>query len=562
MKIKFLGAIGEVTGSCIWCVVNNGIQFLVDCGMFQGWGAEFKNKQKFPFIPERINFVLLTHAHMDHCGKIPLLYKRGFRGNVYCTTATRDLAKINLSDAVKQNPDMFNEDDVKKINFFDINEHEKGFGRPVPISVENKFWVNFTRSSHMLGAASITVSWQAKGIGKKIFFSGDVGNNREGCVYLPLLKRNQVADKKVDYVVLESTYGAKPSREDKYQDVIERINSIKKIVCDPKYKTVIFPCFALQRTQDVLFDLFCALEYCNQDDSVKYRIVLDSPMARRANKIFKSQLTTPNPKDDTKMIYLNDEYMKIISEYCGKEINEICTVKNIFGGDLHETDKLSVCGKLLDEHQGENDKVIYITSSGMCQEGKIRERLIELNDPKTALVLTGYQSTPNGMLLQKLANNQKDDILEESLDTNEGEFLIKDIQGDVFNMGAYYSGHADSKNLLRFLFERSGDKGHAETPQPIVVFLNHGDDDARIQLKDLILKRESKENDMRKVNKVIIPSIGDKFYDLDKGDWVDNYYEVIENQKTIIEKLDKLLLMGIDKTKKKKKKSDKKQDSI
>ncbi len=561
MKVKFLGAVGEVTGSCTWCILDSGVQFLVDCGSFQGWSSELKNRGDFPFQAEDIRFVLLTHAHIDHCGRIPLLYKRGFRGKVYCTGATQDLTELNLTDTAKieaeraereKTAPLFTKEDVSKIEFCAIKEHEDGFKKPAPVGVENNFWVNFTRSSHLLGAASVAISWGTGDNTRRIFFSGDVGNNRKGNSYQPLLKRNHIPHKSMDYVVLESTYGARSPRSSDMKDPVKRIEALKDVVCDSKYNLVIFPCFTLQRTQDVLFDLFCALQYCNADDSVKYRIVLDSPMAKTATKIFKRHLTERHPQYPG--IYLNDHCARAISEHYGVEIDEREIAGAIFDAAGYENDKLSINGEFvknlgrsvsvrdkLGEIVPRGEKIILITSSGMCQEGRIKGHLRELQYPETALVLTGYQSTHNGGLLFQCADGNACDISNEELETSGDPLPIKDIQGAVFNLGAYYSGHADSEDLLRFLFERAGDKGHAESPKQVVVFLNHGDDDARAQFKQLIENRVSQEDDMRTVGNVVIPTLGDNFYDLNKNELVSESYEIIQNQRQIIKQLNRLL---------------------
>ncbi len=543
MKIRFLGAVGEVTGSCTWCILDNGLEFLVDCGMFQGWSANL-NHTPFPFDPYRISFVLLTHAHADHCGRIPLLYKHGFKGKIICTQATKDLTMLNLNDSAKIQSEkecLYEKHDVKKVLFDTINEHEYGFSPKVDNPIGQDIWVNFTRSSHMLGAASITLTW---GVDRKnIFFSGDVGNNREDCCYQPLMKRNYVPLEGINYAVLESTYGEKPPKEDKYKDAYLRIKELKEIICDSAYKLVILPCFAMQRTQDVLFDIFCLLENCNHGDNTCYRIILDSPMAKQACKIFKYHLTRLN---NDRNIYLNNKCAKQISEYYKCDISERDIVNNAFG-DNYKSAKFTVnfekefkCSEYLYK-DNPNEKTILLTSSGMCQEGKIKHHLTALKDERVALVLTGYQSTHNGKLLQECAEPEKHLDSNEELEANPKKFPIKDIKGKVFNLGAYYSGHADSDNILRFLFEPSGEpRKHPLTD--VTVFLNHGDDKAREKMKEKIEARTPKEDDMRTVKTVIIPQPNEGFYDLNKNEWVKEPHEIIiENQQQIIKRLDSLL---------------------
>ena len=584
MKIKFLGAVGEVTGSCTWCILDNGTQFLVDCGIFQGSGADDANRRPFPFNPWDLSFVLLTHAHADHCGRIPLLYKHGFQGEVICTQATKELAMLNLADAAKKRPQnkeikpLYNKGDVEKIRFSDKVDEHQGFGpRAAGVSVGQDIWVNFARSSHMLGAASVIVSWTRGEIRKKILFSGDVGNNRKGNCYQPLLKRNYIPPEGMNYIVSESTYGAKPAKEECYKNPCVRMEAIKKIVLSPEHDLVMFPCFAMQRTQDILFDLVCALQYCGTDASMSYRIILDSPMAKAACSIFQQHLTKT---DNGKNIYLNDKCATAISEHYERPINAHDLANKIFNlaeEAVHQFDNLSVNFQdnfNWEEHvpQFKNEKVILITSSGMCHEGKILHHMENLRSERVALVLTGYQSTTNGQVLQKLAEESSDIAEDEVLETSvnvekinsEGkkylakercELPIKDIKGDVFNLGAYYSGHADRDNLLRFLFEPAGKERKGDL-QKVSIFLNHGDNAARQEFKRAIEERAPQETDMRTLGEVIIPPAGGEFYDLNKGAWDSAQDEIVQNQKQIMSKLDRLLgISGTSLKKGKKKKS-------
>ncbi len=569
MKIKFLGAVGEVTGSCTWCILDNGTQFLVDCGMFQGGGSDYQNQKPFPFTPRDISFILLTHAHIDHCGRIPLLYRQGFEGEVICTQATRDLTRLNLSDSAQQQENsaqpwdkpLYDKSDVGRIRFSDkINEHHHGFNpKSTSLPVGHDIWVNFMRSSHMLGAASITVTWGKGENTKNILFSGDVGNNREGCSYQPLLRRNHVGRENVDYFVLESTYGEKPPKDEKYKNIGNRIEYIKEIVQNPSHSLIVFPCFAMQRTQDILMDLACAIMHCNMDDSVHYRIILDSNMGRNACNIFRRHLTEVKTNGaDGENIYLTTKYAEYIKECYGKEFLPMDIVGKIFDAPkklkkdenkvMEITENLSVefvsrfDGR---DHKPDNaGKILLISSSGMCQEGKIRFHLMELKNKHTAVVLTGYQSTPNGKLLQQYAEDKETAIQSEAkLETLIKHTLaVEDIQGAVFNMAPYYSGHADSDSLLRFLFETAGKDRKSESLRKITVFLNHGDDAARNKFKEAIENREAKETDMRALGGVVIPPANGGFYDLNKNEWIKESHEIIiENQEKIIQKLDKLL---------------------
>ena len=185
MKVKFIGAIQRVTGSCSW-LKHLDIEFLVDCGMIQGEAHDdYENNKEFPFKSRNIKFVLLTHAHIDHCGLIPKLYRDGFSGKVYCTRATAKLARQVLLDASRISP-IYSENDVKRVRFKYIDELP-GFkwGRLLPI--DRDLFVNVFRSAHILGAVSIGISW-SKENGKSILFSGDIGNNTRVDAPQPLIK--------------------------------------------------------------------------------------------------------------------------------------------------------------------------------------------------------------------------------------------------------------------------------------------------------------------------------------------------------------------------------------
>jgi|GEM_PF-360417 len=265
MKVRFLGAVdGHVTGSCThFSYTRQSIQFLVDCGMVQGEGNDLAvNSAPFPFTPSEIDFVFLTHAHQDHCGLIPKLYREGFVGRVICTRATALLARASLLNSARQQDSFFTESDVKRIKFEHIDEREDfGLSRLIPVA--DDLFVGFTRSAHILGACSIVISWlDDENKKKNIVMSGDLGNNTKENQYQPLLAGRQGIFFEPGAVVVESTYGAR-TREKYYSDFDARINTLRDIVQHEvfdKKSVLVIPAFSLQRTQEILFDLYCVFK--------------------------------------------------------------------------------------------------------------------------------------------------------------------------------------------------------------------------------------------------------------------------------------------------------------
>ena len=261
MLIKFIGALGRVTGSCsLLKYRETGVEFLVDCGMVQGdIHSEFENNKKWPFNPEDIKFILLTHAHLDHCGLIPRLYDEGFNGKVICTNATAKLAKEVLLDSAKIG-NLYTQRTVNKIRFYRPDK-DQDFEYGKDIKIDKGIYISFLRSSHILGSVSIGVKWRKNSQEKVILFSGDLGNNTKNNLYQPLLNSFQLPLNKPNYIVLESTYGSK-ERDIKNKSYDNRINALKEIVfniIDKKGKLII-PAFSLHRTQQILFDLHYIFE--------------------------------------------------------------------------------------------------------------------------------------------------------------------------------------------------------------------------------------------------------------------------------------------------------------
>lgn len=226
--------------------------------------APLKNRKKFPFDAADIKFVLLTHAHIDHCGLIPKLYRDGFQGVVFCTTATAQLARLSLLDSARFSKDLYSEDDVKAIQFSCVDQRpDFGLSRHLP--VDDDLFVSFTRTAHILGAMSIQISWNRDdGTRGDILMSGDLGNNTKNNPFQPLLAGRQEPFGVPEYMVVESTYGSR-QRSPHFSNYRARLDALTDVIKDAALnrRKILIPAFSLQRTQEILLDLVCILESPN-----------------------------------------------------------------------------------------------------------------------------------------------------------------------------------------------------------------------------------------------------------------------------------------------------------
>lgn len=264
MKIKFVGAAGgSVTGSCThFHYPRTKTSFLVDCGMVQGEGdVESINAAPFPFDAREIQFVLLTHAHLDHCGLLPKLYREGFTGEVICTAATAELAKLSLMDSAGYPKSLYNRDEVRKLRFKAI-EDQPGMATAAMFPVRKDLFVGFRRTAHVIGACSVTIGWMgADDTRHFILMSGDLGNNTKGNLYQPLLGHRQSIFAYPDAIVVEATYGNR-TRPPEYKSFDARIEALRDLLLSEVFgrkALLVVPAFALQRTQEFLLDLVVVL---------------------------------------------------------------------------------------------------------------------------------------------------------------------------------------------------------------------------------------------------------------------------------------------------------------
>lgn len=437
MKLTFYGATKEVTGSNM-ILEAAGKKIMIDCGMFQGSSAtKAKNFEEFKYNVKDIDYVLLTHAHIDHSGRIPLLYKKGYQGSVICTKATNDLCEIMLLDSAN-----IQESDTKYKNnkrlrgglelleplytIEDANIALKSFIAVQYndlIKLDDFISVKFTDSGHMLGSASITVYITENGETSSVGFTSDIGKPNT-----PIINKPQVLQQ-CDYLVMESTYGNKRHIEKQHPE--ELMFSIIEQTIN-KGGTVIMPSFSVGRTQEMIYSFNKNLALKKKFSIFdKIPVYIDSPLSTSATDVFKKNTQ-----------YFDDEAKQYILS--GDNPLDFPNLK--FTKSVEESKMLNI---------DESPKVI-ISSSGMCDAGRIRHHLKHnLYKEKNTILLVGYQAV--GSLGRLLADGVKHvKILGETIEV---KARIEMLDG--------FSGHADMDDLDRYISEIE--------KKPNKIFLVHGE---------------------------------------------------------------------------------------
>ena len=438
MKITFLGAAHEVTGSCTLVEVGK-TRFIVDCGMEQG--RDMFVNQTLPVSPSEVDFALLTHAHIDHSGNLPLLAKNGFSGPVYATAATcslvdimlRDSAHIQMSEAEYKTRKAKRAGEPPVEPIYDINDvealvkHLRPCAYGAPIHIAEGVAIRFTDIGHLLGSACIEV-WLTEGeVTKKIVFSGDVGNTNQ-----PIL-RDPGAVAEADYVVIESTYGDRTHGAER-PDYIGMLSQMIQLTLD-RGGNVVIPAFAVGRTQEMLYFIREIKEKGLVHGHDGFKVYVDSPLAVEATSVFLQCDTS----------FLDDEARALLN----RGINPL-----VFDG--LEVSVSSEESKAINENR---EPKVIISASGMCDAGRIRHHLKHnLWRPESLVLFVGYQS--EGTLGRMLYDGAKEVKLF-------GEEIA--VRAEISWLPGV-SGHADKNGLLSWIsgFER----------KPAKVFVNHGDDDA------------------------------------------------------------------------------------
>lgn len=443
MKVKFCGASIGVTGSCHMISTDNH-KILLDCGQFQG-GKEMDrmNEEPFPFNPAEIECVILSHAHIDHCGRLPLLVKRGFKGPIYCTDATADLLDVMLKDSAYIHEKDAEWQTRKNLRtgkppvepLYTIQDSEAALRLVKPILYDQLVELNpemkivFNDAGHILGSA-ITELWVTEGDKtSKIVFSGDLGvENR------PIL-RDPVKIKKADFLIMETTYGNRlhPENATSIDDLIKiTLKTIKR------GGSVIIPSFAVGRTQELIYQFNMFYEHHPEyaDTLGKVYVYIDSPMATTATEVFKKNAQVFD--DETKAYIMSGDHPL--------DFPNLRFTRNTADSQMLNQDKTSK---------------IIISASGMCEAGRIRHHLKHnLWDSRNSIVFVGYQA--EGTLGRMLVEGAKEVKLF-------GEPIM--VGAEIYNLEGF-SGHADQKGLLDWL------GGFRKEPKHI--FLVHGETQSKI----------------------------------------------------------------------------------
>ena len=456
MKITFLGATKIVTGSN-FLVEAAGKKFLVDCGLYQGKAElEEQNYREFDYNPAEIDFMLLTHAHIDHSGRIPKLYNDGFKGPIYAHKATCDLCQIMLPDsghiqemeAEWKNKKRIRKGQPTRVPLYTAEDALKCMKIFVPvkydeiIQVSENIYVRFNDAGHMLGSSTIEIWAKEDGKETKAVFSGDLGNND-----IPLLSEPTMIDN-CDYLVMESTYGSRLHiRNDQKAELFLKI--VSETIDNGG--TVVIPSFAVGRTQEILYEINKIKENRHDEEFLReYRtlmkvpVYVDSPLAISATQVFK-------------------ENMDLFEDEVKEEMERGNNPLEFPGLKFTQTADES---KALNES---NEPSIIISASGMCDVGRIKHHLKHnIWNPKSTILFVGYQAP--GTLGYEIVNGAKKvTIFGEEFAVNA---RIEYIEG--------YSGHADQEWLMNFVYSFYNKPKH--------IFLVHGEEESQEVLRNKILE--------------------------------------------------------------------------
>lgn len=444
MKLKFLGGARTVTGSCFYMECNN-LKFLVECGMYQGEDAEEINKAAFDFNPEEIDYVFVTHAHLDHSGMLPRIVKEGFKGRIITTSATKDLLEIMLYDSAHiQESDtewltrkalragkppvipLYTIEDVRDVMpLIDIKKYGDIF------HIGNGIKYRFLDAGHILGSGTLELWFQDSLKEKKIVFSGDIGKKGNPIVKDPL---NPV---EADFIVMESTYGNrlhKPLKE----SIDELVDAVKATL--KRGGNVYIPSFAVGRTQDLLYILNNLLR---KKRLYNINVYLDSPLAQEATQIY---LSHPECFDeDAKKLFTTKDYNDSIKLHFVQSAQESMALNKIKSG------------------------IIVIAGSGMCEGGRIGHHLKHnLWRSECSVIFVGFQG--KGTLGREIVDGAKTvHIL--------GEEIA--VKASIYTINGF-SAHADQAELIEWI------SFFKDSPE---VFIVHGEEEVSMVFSSLVNER-------------------------------------------------------------------------
>lgn len=444
-ELTFCGAAGTVTGSCSY-IKSETAKFLVDCGLFQGnRTTEELNHQPFPFDAASAEFLLLTHAHIDHSGLLPKLTGGGFDGPIYATEPTVDLLQFMLRDSA-----YIQESNIKRKNkklrrkgkpelkpIYTMEDAEKTLKQLKPVPYEKWFEpkpgvrARYWNAGHLLGSGSIELEVTEDGKPIRMMFSGDLGPEEKAFHPEP------DAPTGYDYIICESTYGDR-DRDDYTLEKRREAMRDELVRGLSRGGNVVIPAFAVERSQELLHDIAALLDSGEIPDAV---VFLDSPMARKATEVFVKYSNAMEDIVVDEAELFRHENFRIV-----QSVDESKAVNNVKKG------------------------AIIISASGMCNAGRIKHHLKNnIFRSESTILFVGYQSP--GTLGHIITSGVKD------VRIHGKEYKVN---AEIRRLGNY-SAHADQGELIDWIVERGPANGG--------LFLNHGDDDARKVLSELLIKR-------------------------------------------------------------------------
>lgn len=435
MTISFHGAARAVTGSKHLITLTDGTKLLLDCGMFQGMGEVTDDLNGyFGFNPAEVNYLILSHAHIDHCGLLPRLVAEGFNGTIFSTPATMDLARILLMDSAKiqmqdaeyqnrhlekgEQPEvaLYTEDDViKTMSLFKIANYNEDF------EINSRINLCFTDAGHILGSAAVHLSITEDGKKTRITFSGDVGR------YGDMLLNNPQPFDQADYLILESTYGDTLHKD--LEPIEDMLQQIINQTCIIKKGKVIIPAFSVGRTQELLFALN-SLELQNRLPDVPFYV--DSPLSNKATEVLKSH---------------PEVYNKGVKEVM-KTDHDVFSFKGLkFIESIEESKRLNTDPR----------PCVIISASGMAEGGRVRHHIRNnINNLKNTILMVGY-AEPNSLGGRLVAGQKVVRIFREE---HQVVAEVKSIRS--------MSAHGDYEDLIRFI--------SCQDPEKVKqLFLVHGE---------------------------------------------------------------------------------------
>lgn len=453
-SITFYGATKNVTGSR-HLLSTEEKNFLIDCGIYQEREFLSRNWERFPVEPEKIDAIFITHAHLDHCGFLPRIIKEGFKGPIYATAPTIEIAKIALLDAAK----LYEEDAEKKIrrhqltgkkpehpvlplytvdDAFNVFDHFQQIPCNDWLEISQNTLLKCHNAGHILGSAIF--EFMDKKTGKNVVFTGDLGRPER-----PLLPEPERLSK-IDYLVIESTYGDRVHESDvlSYETIAQTIEETAD-----KGGNIVVPSFAIERTQEFLY---CLQKLLLQDRIPHLWIFLDSPMAIKVTEVFKKYTDFLKPSLQTQVEQFNSPF-EMSHLRPTETVEESKSINHVKGS------------------------VIIIAGSGMCTGGRIKHHLItNISRPESTIMFIGYQAS--GTLGREILNGKKQvRILGE-----QRQVKAKIVQIDGF------SSHADQNEILWWL-------SSVKKP-PLRTFLVHGEDTTIESLKQILSEKKSIKADI------------------------------------------------------------------